>query len=136
MDQLSGELGEARAETAALRARAAGGGGTAGGGSAAAAARPRQIGWAEANEERAAVLVAQLGKLKEGLTRRVIVQWSMRPLRCHKAWALYSLQRRLRRRLAARAPSRSAVTNGRAAARVAGQLLATIGDFFEIGDTR
>ena len=34
------------------------------------------------------------------LTRRVIVQWSMRGLlRCHKAWALYALQRRLRRQI-------------------------------------
>jgi hypothetical protein len=86
----------------------------------------------EANEERAAVLVAQLGKLKEGLTRRVIVQWSMRGLlRCHKAWALYALQRRLRRQIGgANAEPLSGDETDAPPPGVAGQLLATIGDFF------
>ena len=134
VDQLSGELEEARAETAALRARAAEeAAGLRAEGSAAAAAR-HAADWVEreANEERAAVLVAQLGKLKEGLTRRVIVQWSMRGLlRCHKAWALYALQRRLRRQIGgASAEPLSGDETDAPPPGVAGQLLATIGDFF------
>ena len=77
------------------------------------------------------MLVAQLGKLKEGLTRRVIVQWSMRSLlRCHKAWALYAMQRRLRRQIGASAEPLSGDEAEAPPPGVAGQLLATIGDFF------
>ena len=49
---------------------------------------------------RVAQLEAQATRLKEGLTRRVVRQWTLRgATRCWKAWGLYVMRRRLNREI-------------------------------------